>query len=109
MYQKQCAECKTMLPVDARFCIECSAEQANTGATERLHKILVTGLTYEGDTRQPQSLEERALYGEGDLLVTRAEYYKILQDYRTYVFVYEGDSESVRITRYMGRNIIIAE
>ncbi len=33
---KQCHECFTFSPNDARFCIECSNPFAETGATERL-------------------------------------------------------------------------
>lgn len=33
----RCAACDTSLPAGARFCIECSAPQAATGATEQLN------------------------------------------------------------------------
>ena len=41
---KQCGECFTFSPDDARFCIECSNPFATTGATERLTPYPQSGM-----------------------------------------------------------------
>jgi hypothetical protein len=118
MYQKQCAECKTMLPVDAHFCIECRAPQIATGATERLTRD-VSAFLYNGsawdrqranttERLKPQSLEERALCGDGDMYVTRAEYHKILEHTNTRVAFNHDHTEEIA-TLFLGRRIKIAE
>lgn len=85
-------ECDTHdIPDGAQHCIQCGAVVAPEGRTERL------------------SVRDRALSGDGDLYVTREEYYELLSDYHTYVAICEPSSDGAPITRYFGRTLIIAE
>lgn len=79
------------IPEGAQYCIECGAPRAAEGRTTRL------------------TLEDRALSGEGDLYVTKAEYESLLCDYRTAVYVYEGNINQVTVTRFFGRTVIVSE
>lgn len=80
-------------PEGARYCIQCGAEviQAATGRTERL------------------SIEARALFGDGDLYVTREEYFELQKNYRAIVAWLPWQDEPHSVMCFLGRNIVVQD